>query len=105
MRIVVDELHETGRDPSAFAIGKRVYVAVEDTEQRARDRLTPVLDGMYDAPGLTERVAVCGPPEACAEQLRALTASGARELILNAMYDYEDQLEALAAVAALVRES
>jgi probable F420-dependent oxidoreductase len=105
MRIVVDELHEAGRDPSAFAIGKRVYIAVEDTEQRARDRLTPVLDGMYDAPGLTERVAVCGPPEACAEQLRALTASGARELILNAMYDYEDQLEALAAVAALVRES
>jgi alkanesulfonate monooxygenase SsuD/methylene tetrahydromethanopterin reductase-like flavin-dependent oxidoreductase (luciferase family) len=105
MRIVVDELHEAGRDPSAFAIGKRVYIAVEDTEQRARDRLTPVLDGMYDAPGLTERVAVCGPPEACAEQLRALTASGARELILNAMYDYDDQLEALAAVAALVRES
>ena len=105
MRIVVDELGEAGRDPSAFAIGKRVYIAVEDTEQRARDRLTPVLDGMYDAPGLTERVAVCGPPEACAEQLRALTASGARELILNAMYDYEDQLDALAAVAALVRES
>jgi probable F420-dependent oxidoreductase len=105
MRIVVDELGEAGRDPSAFAIGKRVYIAVEDTEQRARDRLTPVLDGMYDAPGLTERVAVCGPPEACAEQLRALTASGARELILNAMYDYEDQLEALAGVAELVRES
>lgn len=105
MRIVVDELGEAGRDPSAFAIGKRVYIAVEDTEQRARDRLTPALDGMYDARGLTERVAVCGPPEACAEQLRALTASGARELILNAMYDYEDQLDALAAVAALVRES
>jgi probable F420-dependent oxidoreductase len=105
MRIVVDELGEAGRDPGAFAIGKRVYIAVEDTEQRARDRLTQVLDGMYDSPGLTERVAVCGPPEACAEQLRALTASGARELILNAMYDYEEQLDALAAVAALVRES
>jgi len=105
MRIVVDELHEAGRDPSAFAIGKRVYIAVEDTEQRARDRLTPVLDGMYDAPGLTERVAVCGPPEACAEQLRTLTSAGAGELILNAMYDYEDQLEAVAAVAALVLAS
>jgi probable F420-dependent oxidoreductase len=105
MRIVVDELRDAGRDADTFAIGKRVYIAVEDTERRAHDRLTPILDGMYDAPGLTTRVSVCGPPEACAEQLRDLTASGARELILNPMYGYEDQLEALAAVAALVRES
>ena len=81
-----------------------MYVAVEDTEQRARERLTPILDGMYDAPGLTKRVAVCGPPEACAAQLRELTAAGARELLLNPMYDYLDQLEALATVAALVRD-
>jgi alkanesulfonate monooxygenase SsuD/methylene tetrahydromethanopterin reductase-like flavin-dependent oxidoreductase (luciferase family) len=56
-------------------------------------------------PGLTARVSVCGPPEACAEQLRDLAASGAHELILNPMYGYEDQLEALAGVAALVRQS
>ena len=102
MRIVADELHEAGRSTEAFAIGKRVYIAVEDTEERARGRLTPILDGMYDAPGLTRRVSICGPPEACAEQLRDLAASGARELILNPMYDYQDQLEALAAVAALL---
>ena len=58
---------------------------------------------MYDVPGLTQRVAVCGPPEACAEQLLQLVAAGARELLLNPMYDYLDQLEALATVAALVR--
>jgi alkanesulfonate monooxygenase SsuD/methylene tetrahydromethanopterin reductase-like flavin-dependent oxidoreductase (luciferase family) len=38
---------EAGRDPDAFPIGKRVYITVEDTQQRARERLTPVLDGMY----------------------------------------------------------
>jgi probable F420-dependent oxidoreductase len=102
-RIVVEALREAGRDPDAFSIGKRVYIAVEDTEQRARERLTPILDGMYDAPGLTQRVAVCGPPEACAEQLRALTAAGARELLLNPMYGYLEQLEALGSVAGLVR--
>jgi probable F420-dependent oxidoreductase len=101
---LVEALREAGRDPGAFPIGKRVYIAVEDTEQRARDRLTPILDGMYDAPGLTERVAVCGPPDTCAEQLRSLVAAGARELLLHPMYGYLEQLEALAAVAALVRD-
>jgi probable F420-dependent oxidoreductase len=103
-RILVDALREAGRDPDAFPVGKRVYVAVEDTERRARARLTPVLDGMYDAPGLTDRVAVCGTPEACAEHLRELAAAGARELLLNPMYDHLEQLEALATVAALVRD-
>jgi probable F420-dependent oxidoreductase len=102
-RILVDALRDAGRDPDAFPIGKRVYIAVEDTEQRARDRLTPIIDGMYSAPGLTARVAVCGPPEACAEQLSDLVAAGARELVLNSMYDHLEQLEALVTVAGLVR--
>jgi alkanesulfonate monooxygenase SsuD/methylene tetrahydromethanopterin reductase-like flavin-dependent oxidoreductase (luciferase family) len=59
---------------------------------------------MYSAPGLTTRVAVCGPPEACAAQLRDLTAAGARELLLNPMYDHLEQLEALAVVAGLVQD-
>jgi len=104
-RILVDALAEAERDADEFPIGKRVYIAVEDTEARARERLTPVLDGMYAARGLTERVAVCGPPEACADQLRALAAAGARELLLNPMYDHLEQLEALATVAELVRAS
>ena len=104
MRVLVDAPREAGREPDAFPIGKRVYIAVEDTEQRARERLTPILDEMYDAPGLTKRVAVCGPPEECAEQLRELAAVGARELILNPMYGYLEQLEALATVAGLVRD-
>ena len=84
-----------------FAIAKRVYIAVEDTEALARERLTPVLDGMYDAPGITDRVAVCGPPERCAEELRRLIAAGAQELVLNPLYGYAEQLERLADVARL----
>src|SRR3954447_8739011 len=103
--ILADALREAGRDPDAFPIGKRVYIAVEETEQQARDRLTPILDGMYAARGLTECVAVCGPPETCAEQLQDLVAMGARELLLNPMYDHLEQLEALATVAELVQRS
>ncbi len=101
--MLVDALREAGRDPDTFPVAKRVYIAVETTEQRARERLTPILDHMYDAPGLTQRVAVCGPHEACAEQLRAISDAGAGELILNPMYDYLEQLERLATVARLVR--
>jgi len=103
-RLLRNALRELGRDPEVFPIGKRVYIAVDDTERRARDRLTPILDGMYDAPGLTSRVAVCGPPEACAERLRALVTAGARELLLHPMYEHIEQLDALASVAALVRD-
>jgi len=60
---------------------------------------------MYDAPGLTERVAVCGPPEACAEQLRDLVVAGARELLPQPMYGYLEQLEAFGTVAALLRDN
>jgi len=102
-KLLADALRERGRDLAAFPTGKRVYIAVEDTEERARELLAPRLDGYYGAPGITERVAVCGPAEACAEQLRELVAAGAGELLLNPFYDYAEQLERLATVAELVR--
>jgi alkanesulfonate monooxygenase SsuD/methylene tetrahydromethanopterin reductase-like flavin-dependent oxidoreductase (luciferase family) len=93
----VQILRETA--PDRFPIAKRVYIAVEETEARARERLTPVLDGMYGASGLAERVAVWGPPERCAEELRRLIAGGAGELVLNSLYDHPQQLERLAGLA------
>jgi alkanesulfonate monooxygenase SsuD/methylene tetrahydromethanopterin reductase-like flavin-dependent oxidoreductase (luciferase family) len=91
--------------PDGFRIAKRVYIAIEDTEARARDRLTPVLDGIYGWPGLTDRVAVCGPPEQCAEEVRRLGAAGAQELVLNPLYDYSEQLERLAELSSAVPAS
>ena len=105
LAIVAVALREFSRDPDTFSVGKRIYIAVEENEARARERLTPVLDGMYDSPGLTDRVAVCGPPEACAAQLHELVAAGARELLLHPMYDYLAQLERLAEVARRLRNS
>jgi len=98
-----EALREAGRDPATFPVSKRVYIAIEDTEARARERLTPRLDTFYAWPGMTERVAVCGPAEACAEQLRTLLDAGAGELLLNPLYDYPRQLEELARLAALLR--
>ena len=58
---------------------------------------------MYGWPGITDRVAVCGPPEQCAEELRRLIAAGAEELVLNPLYDHAEQLERLAELSARVR--
>jgi probable F420-dependent oxidoreductase len=101
--ILLAALRDEGRDPSSFPIGKRVYIAVEDDATRARDRLAERLDAFYAAPGITERVAILGSAEACAEQLRPLVDAGAHELLLNPLYDYLGQLDALAEVAALLR--
>jgi probable F420-dependent oxidoreductase len=89
--------------PEGFPLGKRVYIAVEDTEERARAALTPLLDGLYGREGLTQKVAVCGPVERCAHELRRLIEAGATELLLHPLHDPLDQLEALADVAAALK--
>lgn len=98
-----EALAEAGRDPAAFPMSKRVYIAVDADERRAQDRLKPVLDFIYRKPGMTERVAVCGGAERCAEQLRQLIELGAHELVLNPLYDELAQLDALARVVELAR--
>jgi probable F420-dependent oxidoreductase len=96
-----EELEAAGRDPDAFPKSKRVYVAVDDDADRGRERLAAVLDAMYGRPGLTERVAVCGRVEHVAEELRRLLHAGAHELLLHPLYDWLEQLEALADVRGL----
>ena len=101
--IVKAALRESPRDASRFALAKRVYVAVEDTEARARAALTPLLDGFYGRDGLTDDVAVCGPVERCAQELQLLADAGATDLLLHPLHDPLDQLEALVDVAAALR--
>ena len=101
LRTVREELERAGRDPDAFPKAKRVYIAVEEDEREATERLAAVLDRMYDSPGMTERVAVCGTAERCAEELRRLLDAGADEVLLHPLYDPLGQLEAMAEVARL----
>jgi hypothetical protein len=81
----------------AFPIAKRVYIAVDDDERRAGRRLEAWLGRFYGTPGLAEKVALGGPPRACAAALSAVGASGARLLILNPLFDEPGALERLAA--------
>ncbi|TYC17625.1 LLM class flavin-dependent oxidoreductase [Actinomadura syzygii] len=100
LAFVQREMDEQGRDPSSFTISKSVYVAVEKDEEEARRRLIPAFERafggnpVYDAASMTDRVAVFGPPDRCAEQLAKLLDAGADELILYPLYDSAEQLEA-----------
>jgi probable F420-dependent oxidoreductase len=96
VRIVRAELAERDRDPSTFAIAKRVYIHVDDDPGRARERIAAALAYHYGRGGL-EAVAVSGPPAACVAGLRQVAAAGAEMILLNPLVDDAEQIERLAA--------
>jgi probable F420-dependent oxidoreductase len=97
------ELEAAGRDVASFPIAKRVYLSIAATVEAARDAIEPALDGMYGAPGLTRRVAICGPPEHCRAELQRIVDGGAELLVLNTLHDPEGQLDAVTELTGQLR--
>ncbi len=97
MSVLRDSLGDAGRDLASYSISKRVYVAVDDDRERARSRLREWFGVYYGAPDLADRVALAGPAEACVEGLVELVGAGADLLIVNPVFDEEQQAEVLAA--------
>jgi alkanesulfonate monooxygenase SsuD/methylene tetrahydromethanopterin reductase-like flavin-dependent oxidoreductase (luciferase family) len=93
-------LEEARRDPATFPVAKRVYIALDDDRTKAGRRLTEWFGGFYHRPQLAEEVSVWGSAEQCAEGLRAVVAAGAGMLMLNPVFDDEEQLERFAAELA-----
>ena len=85
------------RDPSSFPVAKRVYVAVDPHPERARSRLRRWFALFYGDPDLVDHVAVFGPPDACVAGLAAVARAGAGLIVLNPVFDQEEQAEVLAA--------
>jgi probable F420-dependent oxidoreductase len=99
VQIVRAALAETGRDPASFRIAKRVYLGVDDDAERVRQRVEAALDDRYGYFGLGGRlhaVAVSGPPDAVARGLRGVADAGAELLLLNPLFDADEQMERLA---------
>jgi probable F420-dependent oxidoreductase len=99
VQIVRDELADQGRDPAGFPIAKRVYIAVDDDAERARERMRVALDRLYGFFGLGDMtpVSVWGTPDACVRGLRDVAACGAELILLNPLFDDGEQMERLAA--------
>jgi alkanesulfonate monooxygenase SsuD/methylene tetrahydromethanopterin reductase-like flavin-dependent oxidoreductase (luciferase family) len=93
-------LREAGRDPEAFPIGKRVYIAVDSDRQRAGKRLAEWFGAFYGRPQMAEEVSVWGSPDECVDRLREVVAAGARLLLLNPVFDEMEHLEQFASVIA-----
>jgi len=99
VQTVREELAAQGRDPAGFPIAKRVYIAVDDDAERAREGMTAALSRVYAFLGTADLtpVSVWGPPDACARGLREVANAGARMILLNPLFDEARQMERLAA--------
>ncbi|MBO0830154.1 MAG: LLM class flavin-dependent oxidoreductase [Streptosporangiales bacterium] len=92
------ELTVQAHDAAAFPIAKRVYIAVDDDAERARDRLADALVGLYGEFGRRLLpVVVSGTPDDCVAGLREVAAAGAQLILVNPLFDDREQMERLAA--------
>lgn len=99
VRTVREALVEARRDAAGFRIAKRVYIAVDDDAERARESVRASLHDLYESFGLPDLtpVAVVGPPDACIRGLREVADAGAELILLNPLTDEAAQMERLAA--------
>jgi probable F420-dependent oxidoreductase len=89
-------LEEAGRDESRFMLSKRLYVAVDDDEARARAKLSEALSHQYGARDYRS-MGVAGAPGRIAEEIGRIREAGAHHLVLNVLYDHLEQMEAVTA--------
>jgi alkanesulfonate monooxygenase SsuD/methylene tetrahydromethanopterin reductase-like flavin-dependent oxidoreductase (luciferase family) len=94
-------LEKAGRDPAAFPISKRVFMAVDERPATARAELNRWFTEVYHNPAGTDASGIHGTPEQVAERLEELVASGANHLLLNPVSRHLEQLEAVAELAGL----
>lgn len=94
-------MEEQQRDPATLPISKRVYLAVDADEKRAKQRLDEFFEARYpwmiDAnPNFVADICAWGSPEQVASGLRPVLEAGAGMIVLNPLWDFVEQMEALA---------
>jgi probable F420-dependent oxidoreductase len=93
-------LEAAQRDPAAFPLPNRVYIADDNDKARAGQRLAERLGGAYggsSAQPAHERIAVWGPAAECVEKLQDVVKAGAGLVLLTPLFDEAEQLEVFAA--------
>lgn len=94
-------LDEEGRDPATLPLSKRVYLAIDDDEARAKRRLDEFFGSRYPwqiqrNPDFVADICVWGSTARVAEGLARVARIGATTIITNPLWDFEEQVEALA---------
>ena len=94
-------LDEENRDPATFPISKRVYLAVDDDEARAKQGLDEFFQARYpwmiqSNPNFVADICVWGSPGRVAEGLAEVVEQGAEMILVNPLRDFVAQYERLA---------
>jgi probable F420-dependent oxidoreductase len=96
--ILKEALEKAGRDPGAFPISKRIFMAVDDDPAKARAALHRWYTEVYHNQNGVETSGVYGTREQVAARLEEFITMGANHLLLNPIADHAEQVEACAAV-------
>jgi probable F420-dependent oxidoreductase len=86
-------IDEAKRDPAAFGIAKRVYLAVDEDKARAERRIREWFGRRYQNAELGPKVCIWGSAAECTEKIRAIVRAGARKIVFNPMFDEMEHLE------------
>ena len=95
VQVLREALEVQDRDPATFPISKRVYVAIDDDEDRAEKRLADWFGYHYGRSGMASEVSVWGSVEKCIGGLAEVIEAGAEMLMLNPVFDHMEHLETL----------
>jgi probable F420-dependent oxidoreductase len=96
--VVRAALGEAGRPTESFPIAKRVYVAIDDHAERARERINAALTELYGRRvEAIEAAAVAGTAAECVRELHRVAEAGAELILCTALFDQTEQMEQLAA--------
>ncbi len=90
LETLTKELEAEGRDPAAFPIAKRAYVAID----RPADEVTAWFYAVYGG-GIPPEVAIAGSAEQVLDELHALRDAGADLIVVAPVGDDRPQLEAI----------
>jgi probable F420-dependent oxidoreductase len=91
-------LAEAARPAESFPIAKRVYVAIDDHAERARERMNAALTELYGRRAeAIEAAAVAGTAADCVRGLHQVAEAGAELILCTALFDQAEQMEQLAA--------
>jgi len=92
LRQIRGYLGEAGRKESEFFLSKRIYIAIDDNEARARERLSAALGYQYGGRDQS-RTGLAAAPSRAVEVLGRLREAGAQHVLLNPAYDHMQQMD------------
>ena len=91
--IIKSQLNESETRYKQFSISKRIYIAVDENEDRARSRLRKWFNIHYGNADLSDKVSIWGCLEKCKQGVQQVVDAGAQMLMFNPVFDHMYHLE------------